>query len=247
MKQMFKILCGISLVALISVTLVQAYDVNKDLKNLGPNAYDIAVILSGTETVINHYDGYHSGSKIGWFNSVSHGPVSGNTMIHWQNFWDGKDNVINTGQTIHVGWSTADHSSSVKDMYWTDKYGKKIPGSIVFNITSGWTYEQARVYVHWQHDYDVSTPIEIRNVNFAILTYPVELEFLNTENINLNSQMIPIPAGANFMVYPGDVFTLTLPAEVLPNSPVVLRYEVLGTGSDAVSLDYVQFIALEGN
>jgi hypothetical protein len=49
------------------------------------------------------------------------------------------------------------------------------------------------------------------------------------------------------MVYPGDVFTLTLPAEVLPNSPVVLRYEVLGTGSDAVSLDYVQFIALEGN
>jgi len=43
------------------VTLVAlGYDVNKDLRNLSPPAHDLMVILSGSETVPNHYDGYPS-------------------------------------------------------------------------------------------------------------------------------------------------------------------------------------------
>lgn len=242
MKQMFKMLFVVLVVALVSISSVQAYDVNKDLKNLGPDAYDIAVILNGTETVTEHYDGYPLGyEKVGWFNQFSHGPENGNTKLHWQSFNDGTDNVINTDQVIHVGWSTNDHSSSVKDMYWTDKEGHRIAGSIVFNITSGWAYEQNRVYIHWEHIYEAPTVIEIRNVRFAILASPVPLANLNTENTQLNSQLVPLGGSSQIMVGPGQTVTRVLPIAVAPTSVVVLRYEVLGAGSDAESLDYIQF------
>src|SRR5580704_2621458 len=105
----------------------QAYDVNKDLRNLGPAAHDLAVVLSGPETIIAHYDGYPSGN----FASFSNGLSGSNQLLRWQNFWDGNDNRIENGQVIHVGWTTADHSSSILDMYWTDVCGNRIPGSVV--------------------------------------------------------------------------------------------------------------------
>lgn len=39
---------------LITVHVALGYDVNKDLRNLGPPAHDLTVVLSGSETVTNH-------------------------------------------------------------------------------------------------------------------------------------------------------------------------------------------------
>lgn len=248
MKQFLRVFFVLSVVVLIAIPSLQAYDVNKDLKNLGPDAHDLAVVLSGSETVTSHYDGYPIGlPKGGKFGSFAHGPnADGNTVMHWQNFKDGKDTTINTGQVIHVGWSTSDHSSSVIDMYWTGKDGQRLPGSVIFNLTSNWRYEQSFVWVNWLHEYAGNSAIEIRNVHFAVIAAPIPLDTLNTENAMLDEQLQPLPGGENFEIVPGEEVSLQIPEEVMPGSAVVLRYEVLGTGSDAESLDFVQFVVEDG-
>ncbi|BAP57947.1 hypothetical protein THII_3650 [Thioploca ingrica] len=50
---------------------------NKDLKNLGPNAYDIAVELSGNHAILNHYDG--GLPTWGMFSSFASAPIGPNT------------------------------------------------------------------------------------------------------------------------------------------------------------------------
>ncbi len=236
-----RILLGVLAIAVISTGAVQADSVNVDLKNLGPDADDLKVILSGSETVDYHFDGYSDGR----FNSFAYGPdAHGNTALHWQNFSDGDDNVINTGQVIHVGWDETDGSSKVINMHWTGKDGQMLPGSIIFNITTGWTYEQARdVYFHWKNDYTVEVPIQISNVHYAVLTTPVPLEELNSQNVDLYGQFQPIPGGEFFEVLPGDEVTIQVPEDVPPGSAVVVRYQVDGPDSDAEILDFVQFIA----
>ncbi|NIM13202.1 MAG: hypothetical protein GTO45_13880 [Candidatus Aminicenantes bacterium] len=245
-----RILLGVLVIAVISTGVVPAYDVNKDLINVGKDAYDLKVILSGYEVVPRngHFDGWHYIEPRGWFESFAHGQndKTGNTELHWQNFNDGTDNVINNGQVIHVGWTTIDHSSKVIDMYWTGKDGQKMPGSIILNITSGWTYEQASyAYLHWDNDYTVEMPIQINNVQYAVMATSVPLEELNTRNEELNSQFQPIAGGESFEVQPGEEVTLQVPENVPPGSAVVVRYQVDGPGSDARVIDFVQFIAQE--
>ncbi len=112
-----------------------AYDVNKDITNLGPPAYDLTVVLAGIENVTNNYNGNVVPPNQGTFSSFAWGIVGGNTQLRWQYFWDGVNNSIDHGQTIHVGWKTQDHSSNILDMYWTDGVGNQIPGSFDYNIT----------------------------------------------------------------------------------------------------------------
>ncbi|MEJ5252517.1 MAG: hypothetical protein HPY54_13850 [Chthonomonadetes bacterium] len=235
---------------LFTAHVVLGYDVNKDLRNLGPPAHDLTVILSGAETVINHYDGYPSGR----FQSFATGPVGSNTAMRWDNFRDNDNNIIDTGQTIHVGWSTADHSSHIKDMYWTDSTGQRIRGSVVFNITTGWRYEVAReaLILSWRHELVPGEgdprPILVSNVHMALLPGPVPIEELNAENRMLEEWLQPLPGGESFIVAPGELHELWLPMPP-PNTAVVLRYVVEGPQNDfapqssAVSVDYVQFIA----
>lgn len=172
------------------------YDVNKDLRNLGPPAHDLTVILSGSETVTNHFDGYLSGR----FQSFATGPVGSNTAMKWDDFRDNDNNIIDTGQTIHVGWSTADHSSHIKDMYWTDATGRRLPGSVVFNITTGWRYEVERevLILSWRNELVPEEgdprPIQVSNVQVALLPGPVPLEDLNAENRMLEEWLQPCPA-----------------------------------------------------
>ncbi|MBJ6759893.1 hypothetical protein JGU66_03905 [Myxococcaceae bacterium JPH2] len=46
-----------SLVLVFAASSALAYDVNKDIKNTGPTAYDIAVVLAGAETVTSTFNG----------------------------------------------------------------------------------------------------------------------------------------------------------------------------------------------
>jgi hypothetical protein len=50
---------------------------NQDLKNLGPNADDIAVELSGNHAILSHYDGGLPTWRM--FSSFASGPIGPNT------------------------------------------------------------------------------------------------------------------------------------------------------------------------
>jgi hypothetical protein len=228
-----------------SLSTAWAYDVNKDIKNLGPNAYDVAVVLPGLHTGITTFNGYPPGScrTAGQFSSVSNGPVGGNTEIHWQNFNDGSGNVIKTNKIIHVGWSSNDHSTSIQDMYWTDASGKRIPGSVLYNITTGWTYNQTTnvVLLNWQHIFRTNAPITLQNISFAVLPQAFPLAQLNPCNTVLAAQLRALSTG--FTLAPGETRSISLPATVPPGSAVVVSYDVVGSGNSGESTDFIQFLA----
>jgi hypothetical protein len=239
--KMFRFLLVCVAIFAFSTSAVLAYDYNKDLTNQGPEAHDLAVVLAGNETVTSTYNGYHSGDKVGWFAPPAVTTGGGNTTIHWQGFRDGGDNVIGTGQTIHIGWNTQDHQSNVVDMYWTDENGDRISGSIVYNITAKTVYISPWLTITWENGYGVPAGITIRNVHFAIRTDEIPLEELNTENQELENQMMPLTGVEEFTIVNGETFAVTIPEEVPPGSFFVLRYNVDGPGSDAVALDFIQF------
>ncbi len=227
--------------AFIIANIGWAYDVNKDITNLGPTADDVAVILSGPETVTAQFNGYSSGSKQGQFGSFAHGPSGANTKLHWQNFTDGGNNRIDTNQTIHIGWSTADRSSSILDMYWTDASGNRIPGSVVYNVTTQWTYETAtgQVILQWTNPYNV--PLSFFDVFFEITPTPVPLEELNLENTLLNDRLQLLPQGQQFTLPPAGTMSLPLPIMLPPDANIILRYRVDGQNNMAQTIDFVQF------
>ncbi|GBC94757.1 hypothetical protein HRbin16_00542 [bacterium HR16] len=231
-----------ALLVLLMAQAAQSYDVNKDIRNLGPPAHDFTVILSGSETVTSHYDGYSSGR----FGSFATGPVGPNTAMRWDNFRDFDNNVIDTGQTFHIGWSTADHSSAVKDMYFTDATGRRIPGSVVYNITSGWRYETASgtLWLTWENVFhpEEGQPgtITIRNVHVAVLRNPVPLEELNRENRLLADRLQPLPGGEEFPVLPTELVALQLQG-IHPLDTIVVRYDVVTPEGLVQATDFVQF------
>ncbi len=235
---------GVLLVmAMISTLGLLGYDVNKDLKNIGPVAYDVAVHLKGHEDIVAHFDGYEEGDKIGHFDIVNPGKdADGNSLLHWQGFRDGDNNAIDTNQIIHVGWSTKDGASSVYDMYWTDIDGRRIPGNVIINVTPKWMNTGGMVDVTWSNDFAHPSIINIRNLTFATLVAPVPLAELNTENTFLQSRFVSLPSAGNIQIAPGQEVTLRIPVPVPTGTALVLRYEVLGTGSDAEALDFVQFV-----
>jgi len=183
----------------------------------------------------------------GTFGSFSHGPAGANTKLHWKRFWDGSDSTINNGQLIHIGWSTQDHSSSVFDMYWTDATGERIPGSVVVNITSGWTYEQfsSHASATWENSFNpgLAQPADIFDTHYLVLAGgPIPLADLNLRNEALNDMLIPLPGGELFTVSPGGPpVDIPIPETVPPGAAVILRYGVMAPGTQAESVDFVQF------
>lgn len=224
--------------------------VNKDIKNIGnTKAYDVAVELSGSQVITGHYDGYPSGPKGGQFSSFSSGPIGPNTQLHWQNFYDGTNHVIDPGQTIHIGWGTQSNQAYIKDMYWTDAKGQKIPGSKLCNITSGWKYEQAsrKIRVWWQNVFlNGCGIIKISHVMFAILPEFIPLAELNFENARLNQRLslLPTPTGEplSFEVSSNQEFatSIDLPQDMSSDSRLVLRYDVAGEESEVEATDFVE-------
>ena len=236
------------LVAVLGVGPGVAYDVNKDLRNIGTQAaHDVSVVLSGTETVTNHYDGYSDR----YFNSFAHGPLPPNTLLRWQDLVEpGGNGMIDPGEIVHVGWSTADHSSNVKDMYWTDATGQRIPGSKIYNITSGWTYESgtgtvlADFFNEFETEWGEMGPIGIVDLHYGIFDEAFPLSELNLGNELLNAALLPAHDGS-FDVLPGESHNVTLPDPAADGQAVVLRYQATGPDSNADVVDFVQFVVPE--
>jgi hypothetical protein len=225
---------------------ISAYDVNKDLKNIGDsNAYDLKVILAGSETVEDTYDGYTIGGKAGWFGkpNITHNT---NTGIHWQDFNDGTNNVIDSGQVIHVGWTTQDHSSNVLDMFWTDASGNRIEGSKIDDITNDWDYDNltGQFTATWENIFSPGgspgDTITISDVRWTMFDTRIPLDELNTENTVLAAAFQPLSGGTSFDVDFGDSVSLNIPTAVPDGHSVVLRYESINANSSAEALNFVQ-------
>jgi hypothetical protein len=214
--------------------------VNKDLQNLGPAAYDVAIVLQGSETLTNSFNGYHSGDIVGWFNAPTTTTVGGNTVIHWQTFRDDDNNQIDRNQTIHVGYST-NGSHTVVDMYWTDINGNRIPGSVVYDVKANATYRTNRFSWTLSNQFANAADIAISNVRFAVLSSPLPLGDLSRNNIELANALSAIDGGLTLA--PGEARSIDLPVAVAPGSAVVLVYEVSAPESSAVVTNYVQAIA----
>jgi hypothetical protein len=225
-----------------------AYDQNKDLKNEGPDAYDLTVVLRGEENITDHYDGYHSGSKKGWFETFRQGPDgSGNTNVEWDSFVDEDDDIINTDQVIHIGWTTedeGDEGGDIKDMYWTDQNGDRVDESVVYNMDSGYRYGSP-LSVFWANHFDPAVggqqTMTLSNVKFAISQYRIPLDSLNFENAYLAGLFQDLPGPARFDVPYGDTIFVQIPVRVPSQCALVLRYEVWASGI-AQSTDFVQLV-----
>lgn len=218
----------------------QGYDVNKDLKNLGPAAYDVAIVLKGSETITKSMNGYPPGDpdRPGQFSSRTESIVGGNTVIHWEYMDDGTDDKIDTGQTIHVGFSTADGNREIVDMYWTNRNGGRIRGSIVRDVYGQVTYDSN--HLTWVLGNSMVEQATVGNVRYAILSSPETLEGLGFGNAELAAALHPIDG--TFVLAGGESTTIDIPGSVAPGSAVVLVYEVTGEGSGAVVTNYVQTV-----
>jgi hypothetical protein len=220
--------------------------VNKDLTNLGPAAYDVAIVLAGQETITDWFDGHHSGPKVGWFDSrdVTQGA---NTIIHWQTFSDvdideaDNNGQIDTNQTIHVGFSTADGDHKILDMYWTDPDGRRIPGSVVYDEDAHATYRGDRFTWTWANELAEAAPVSVGNIRYAVLSEPLPLAQLNSENAVLADALRPLDPG--FVLAPGEQRAIELPVSVPAGSAVLTVYESSAPESGAVVVNYIQTLA----
>jgi hypothetical protein len=227
---------------------VEEYDCNIDLKNTGPEAEDLAIVLSGKHTVEITWDGYHSNDegKIGWFEDITktYDDVADETTIHWQGFNDTGDNIINTGQIIHVGWYFDGKDSQIIDMYWTDGNGERIEGSVFYSVDGDWKFftSPGLLGIIFVNNQNTDTQISVQDIHYAYLSTKIDLGELNTENATLISTLQPVPGGENIDTPRGYQYTLALPAGAQVGTAVVLRYKVTGAGADANVLNFFQFV-----
>lgn len=224
------------------------YDCNIDIENLGPDAYDLAVLMDGNHDTPDSYiyiGNPHNWPNPGYFDNTSiiYDSVQNTTTLHWQGFKDVNSNdiIINTNQIIHIGWGYPGAEALVKDMWWTDKVGNRVPGSVV-HVINGKTYRISGgiIGINWRHDFNIDTAITIQDVNYAVLTDLIPLPNLNGQNVELAGALHPLHGGESLTVLPGKTVTLTIPEYVQPNAVVVLRYRVTGSGSMANVVNFIQ-------
>jgi hypothetical protein len=85
--------------------------VNKDLRNnTGQPANGIEILLAGSYTNVNHYDGYPSNV----FATFSVSPSGGNTLLSWSN----PNNPVQPGQIAHVGFNLLGATANILGVSW---------------------------------------------------------------------------------------------------------------------------------
>jgi hypothetical protein len=230
--------CVLSFVALLIAARASAdYCTNKDLVNLGPTAYDIAITISGNQPVTFHYDGWTGG----FFNSFTVTPSGGNETLHWQNL-NGNNDPIPTGgpwdpAQVHIGWCTVNPSDPL-DMFWTDINGLQIAGSIVAQI-GGHASGSPIPGVQW--DNATNHTLAIRKIFYTIQPKRLALADLTRNNRVLATALRPVPGGdAAITIAPGKSVELKLPNAKVGDW-VVIVHEVTGDRSTAGVTDFVQF------
>ncbi|NOT35432.1 MAG: hypothetical protein HOP12_14905 [Candidatus Eisenbacteria bacterium] len=193
--------------------------VNKDFVNTtGQNANDIEILLSGTRTILRHYDGYPANS-FATFEVTYEAP--GNTRLHWSN----PNNPVLPGQVAHVGFVIPGLQANViKGVFWTldgvvTGCARQVntphaawdinPGNLVTYANNCLACESVSLYVghatvRW---YSSHVPLDSLNANLLASTTP------------LRTDVIP---NAPVLLAPGDSASVSIPA-----APSNARFAVL--------------------
>ncbi len=220
------------LAGFLTAGTASAMDVNIDIKNIGQDAHDFAVILEGTETVTGTYDGY-PGQQ---FTKVTKVQVGGDTLVHWELPVQG---TIKDGEIFHIGWTTTDHNSKIKDMYFTNKFGQRLNCNSVLVVGGHFSPVGGIRFVNDFALADVA--IEVRNVRAAVLDRPLPLAALNPHNRELLARAQVIADG--FALRSGEAVDVQLRQTPAPGQAVVLIYENNGAGTSGPGTSFVQLTA----
>lgn len=211
-------------------------DSNPDIHNIsGVTAYDITVVLKGdlmdpstglTEIVtdpILHYSEY--------------APLGPNTRIWW---WGGP---VPHCTKIHIGWSTATHTSEIIDMYWTDEHGNPIPDKKIAIVGGhiGDRWFEVRHIFEWG-----GGVINVSNINYAFLAARLPLSELNRDNDSLSALLHPLPGGEDITLAYGQRLIIPFPDTVPTGYAVVMRYAVTAPGSAGEIVYYFQDVPEAG-
>lgn len=221
------------LAGFLAAGTASAMDVNIDIKNIGQAAHDFAVILEGTETVTGTYDGY-AGQQ---FTKVTKVQVGGDTLIHWELPVQG---TIKDGEIFHIGWTTTDHNSKIKDMYFTNKFGQRLNCNSVLVV--GGHFSPIRGGIRFVNDFALAdAAIDVRNVRAAVLDRPLPLAELNPSNVALMERAQVIADG--FSVRSGEAVDVMLHQVPTDGQAVVLIYENSAPGTSGPGTSFVQLTA----
>ena len=218
--------------------------INRDLTNLGPTAYDVAIVLKGNSFWYQPI----SATALGTFHTfTTRTNSSGDTVFHWENFdrandglAGGKGEPIVNGQRVHVGIDTR-VAQDVVTMYWTDEKGRPIFRSAIYDAESNVTYRHPDPGAVLELQNHNDTEVRIGRPRFTIVGAPYELAALGQDNQELMEALKPL--GDDIVLAPGETVEIEIPAEVPAGSSVVTVYEVTSPGSSAVLVNYMQAAA----
>ena len=208
--------------------------VNKDFKNTtGQNANDIEILLKGTVSVLQHYDGYPA-NHFATFAVTTEAP--GNTRLHWSN----PNNPVLPNQVAHVGFLIPGTDSHViMGVFWTldgnvtgcahqvntphAAWGIN-PGNLVTYTNNCVACESVSLYagaatIRWYADW---VPLESLNAASLGSTTPLRIDTI---------------AGAPILLAPNESVRVSIPAAPVGAKFAVLSHKVgtdpgLATGNE---------------
>jgi hypothetical protein len=211
---------------------LSAVDINCDITNVGTaTAYDVAIVLAGMEQIGITYDGwpFHPDHR---FRSFTKSYTGANTVLHWQSCYDETKTPpvptsIPPGTTIHVGYTTADHTSTIIDFYWTDQNGGRILGGGIA-ITGGHIDVNGVTFSN-----ALRNLVSISNARFVILPQPRPLSDLTIRNDELMASLQPFPGPAGITLQPGESFSLPFPQPLPPGATAIVVYDTSSSAEGA--------------
>jgi hypothetical protein len=229
--------CVLTLAAAFAARSASAdYCINKDLINLGPPAYDIAVLITGNQPVSFLYSGWPGET----FTSFTITPTGPDELLHWQNL-NAVNDPIPTGSgsgpaQLHIGWCTV-NPNNILNMYWTDLLGAQIPGSIVDQV-GGHASMNSTPGVQW--DNASNHPLTVSHVYYARFATRWDLGQLNRNNRTLAAALQAVPGGTAVTIAAGKSAQLKLP-NVKSKDWVVIVHDVSSSVSRGAVTDFVQY------
>jgi hypothetical protein len=241
---MRKTLTSLVLAAALSTSASRAVgpvDFNADFTNTGWwTAYDIALVLAGSEKIDGTYDGV---APYLHFRNFCHTTDGSTTTLHWQAPWDDSTNApgaITPGKTIHVGYSTPDNTSEILDAYWTNEYGGRIPGGGIA-ITRA-HIDQAGVTI----SNSFKDRISISNLSYNLYSTRLGLGQLVGANQELMADLRPLGGPAVLSLEPGQSLRFDFPSPVPPGYAAVVVFNQGGVASTASALSFTQAVPAQG-
>lgn len=219
---------------------IYGHYVNKEIYNLGPDAWDLRALVEPTVGISDHYDnGFYE------FSQTTMPPY---TELRW---WESEDSV-GTGDQTQIGW-VADEVHKIIDMWWTDEAGDRIAYSVIHSVTAeserdGEDFHVRLINTTEPIEPDIApAPIEVSDIKYTVLdgkSGGLLPKDLNTENFILEKLLSSFPAPPQ-VIAPGDTFKFMLPQPVFVGNIVILCYYANASPGaplpDTWVRDFIQF------